>query len=239
MTTILVAWAASALALLALAMTLGMRLRPSRGPLGILIDARGRYSLTHLQIVVWSIVVLSLVSGLFWGRLVDGVPDPLGFSIPDQVLGLLGISAGSAVTAMAVKAGKDATPTGRSRVAASSMALDPPRFSQVFLMEEGACADHVIDVTKFQNFIITLTLVVAYVAMGVDMIARADRPAQLTALPTFSGTLLALLGISHGAYVAGKLPSQAGTPPGLTMENRRESAEQLSARGFTPRNASD
>jgi hypothetical protein len=234
MTAIYWAWAISAAGLVALAVLLGFAMRPPRVPLGILIDSRGRYSLTQFQLVVWSIVVLSLVSGIFWGRLIDGVKDPLSFSIPSQVLGLLGISTGSAVTAITVKAAKDAT-SAAARIAASgsigtSGTVDAPRFSQIFLMEEGAFADQVIDVTKYQNFIITLVLVVAYVALAIHQIQDAKTAAGVNSLPSFSGTFLVLLGISHAAYIAGKLPNQDGVPPGLTVANRSAPPANIQAR---------
>src|SRR6187431_419052 len=89
------AWAISALAIALLGLVLGKKVKAGGGWLGILIDNRGRYSLTHFQVVLWTLVVLSLISALFWGRLIEGVSDPLGFSIPAEVLGLLGISLGS------------------------------------------------------------------------------------------------------------------------------------------------
>jgi hypothetical protein len=214
MTAIYAAWAISAVVLVALAALLGGLTTPARFPLGILIDQRGRYSLSNLQLVMWSIIVLSLVSGVFWGRLVDGVANPLSFSIPANVLALLGISGGSAATAAAVKASKDAT---RSASIAASASQDMPRFSQVFLQEEGASADKVVDVSKYQNFIVTLILGAAYVALAIHAIDHSATAASLKKLPDFSGTFLVLLGISHGAYVAGKLPNPAGTPQGLTM----------------------
>ena len=97
MTGIYVAWGASALVIVALAIGLSFLMKPPHPLLGILIDNRGRYSLTHFQLVVWSIVILSLISGVFWGRLAEGVSDPLSFKIPSEVLGLLGITVGSAV----------------------------------------------------------------------------------------------------------------------------------------------
>jgi hypothetical protein len=217
MTAIFVAWAASAVVLVAIALTLGLLLHPSRTPLGILIDQRGRFSLTSFQLVMWSIIILSLISGAFWGRLVHDVADPLSFSIPGNVLGLIGISAGSAATASAIKAGKDLTRA--PSIAASSSALDPPRFSQIFMLEEGSSADEVIDVTKYQNFVITIVLGVAYVALAAHAVHDAGSASAFKGLPDFSGTFLVLLGISHGTYVAGKLPNQAGTPRGLTLEH--------------------
>jgi hypothetical protein len=213
MTGIFIAWGVSAGLLLLLALVVG-RLRPLKRWLGILIDDRYRYSLTHFQIVVWSIVILSLISGVFVGRLIAGVNDPLAFSIPDQVLGLIGISAASAVTAVTIKAAKDPDRIGSPE----------PRFQQIFLAEEGSYADQVIDVTKYQNFITTIILVAAYVALSANAIHDAGSAANVTSLPDISGTFLILLGISHGAYLAAKAPAKAGEPTGMTLTARRAAA---------------
>jgi hypothetical protein len=215
MTEIYIAWAISAGVMVLVAVVLGFVVQGG-GPLGILIDSRGRFSLTHLQITLWTLVVLSLISGIFWGRLVDGVDDPLDFSIPSEVLGVLGISAGSAIGATTVKAMKNARSLDAGRIAASG-AEERPRLAQIFLLEEGAYADKVVDIAKFQNFIITLVLLVAYIGLAVTAID--DQGTAIGGLPGFRGTFVTLLGISHGAYLLGKLPTQAGTPEGLTMKN--------------------
>lgn len=208
------AWGISAGVMVVLAALLGLKASVHPGILGVFIDRRGRFSLTHFQIVVWTIVVLSLVSGMFWGRLLQGGDlDPLGFSIPAEVLGLLGISLGSGLAAGVVKSSKDADAPQR-------IAADVPRPAQVFLLEEGALADKVIDVSKFQNFIITVILVIAFVIQAIDTIQAAKEVTDVV-LPTFSPTFLTLLGISHAAYVGGKMPSQQGVPPeGLTVQSR-------------------
>jgi len=212
---ILWSWAVAAAVLLVLAAVLGTLVKLKPGPLGILVDSRGRYSLNHLQLVVWSLVVISLIAGVFFGRLIDGVENPLGFTIPDRVLGLLGISVGAAVTVGAVKATKSATSaTAETPTLASFQTTGRrPFFGQVFLLEEGEFADQVVDVTKFQSFGITIVLVVAYVAMAIHAIANAKSASAVTALPDISGTFLVLLGISYAGYAGGKLPSQIGAPP--------------------------
>ncbi len=169
-----------------------------------------------------------------WGRLIDGASNPLSFSIPSEVLGLIGIVSGSGVAAGVVKSSKDTMAS--ERIAASSHS-DPPRLSQIFLMEEGAYADKVIDITKFQGFVITLILLVAYAALAVHAVHDAGSAKGLAALPGFSGTFLTLLGISQGTYIAGKIPSQQGTPPGLTVENRPTGSKHTMPKGFKPRNA--
>jgi len=210
MNDIFIAWGISAALLVLLALALG-RLAAVKTWLGILVDDRYRFSLTQLQIVTWSIVILSLISGVFFGRLLAGVKDPLDFGIPSQVLGLLGISAGSAVTAISIKATKDPAKIGSGE----------PRFRQIFLAEEGTYADKVIDVTKYQNLVTTVILVAAYVTLSIHAIHDAGSAKAVTSLPDISGTFLILLGISHGAYLAAKVPSKPGEPLVETVAQRR------------------
>jgi hypothetical protein len=215
MTAIWIAWGVSFVALVALAVALSFFMKPPEVPLGILVDTRGRYSLTHFQLTMWTIVILSLISGLFFGRWIAGVDHPLEFAIPAHVLGLLGITVGSAAAAVVVKTTKDHTNPGNVTASGPS---DPPRFAQIFLVEEGQYADKVVDITKYQNCVITMVLVAAYIGLSIHFIASAGGPAS-TGLPDFSGTFLLLVGISQGGYVAAKVPNKAGPTPGLTVLN--------------------
>jgi hypothetical protein len=217
---VLVWWAISAIVLIVLGFGLGWVATKQR--LGLLIDTRGRYSLTQVQVVTWTIVVLSMIGGVVFARLAAEEADALGFSIPDELLIVMGISVGSAATTTVVKAGKDSQHP--DRIAASDPASDKPSFMQVFLVEEGAAADKVIDVTKFQNFWITFVLVVAYVAQAIDTFDAAQGVSTITTLPEFSTTFVTLLGISHAAYVAGKLPDKSGIPRGMTLAMRQRGA---------------
>ncbi|RJL26562.1 hypothetical protein [Bailinhaonella thermotolerans] len=215
MNTTLLAWAVSAGGLVLVALLASLAIR--RGLLGILIDSRGRYSLTHFQAVVWTFVVFSLISGVFWGRYLAGEANPLEFVIPGELFGALGISLGSAMIAGVIKGSKDSLhPEG---IAASEKHRDPPRWAQVYLLEQGPLADRVIDVTKFQNFVITIILVAAYGALTAREIAAVPEGEVVKALPEFSTTFLTLLAISHAGYLAGKLPvPPTGVPtPGLTV----------------------
>jgi hypothetical protein len=177
--------------------------------LGVLIDARGRYSLTQLQIVLWTIVVIALISGVFWARLIDDAATALSFSIPGELLGVLGISVGSTVAATVVKAQKD---DHRAAQIAASDATTRPSFKQVFTVEEGEFADRAIDVTKFQNFWFTLILIAAYIGLCIASFNDLGSISELKALPGFDGNFVTLLGISHAGYIAGKLPDRPGTP---------------------------
>ena len=213
--TILVWWAVSAVAILAAAAAVGAV--ATERVTGLLIDSRGRYSLTQLQLSLWTVVVISLLGGVCAARLQSGDAAALDVTVPSDVLGLLGISLGSAVLATGVKTAKDHVRP--QQVSASPVAPDgdpgsppPPRFAQVFLLEEGTYANHAVDIAKFQNLIVTVVLVVMYVGSAVVSIRDAGSVTSMTTLPGLTPTFLTLLAISHGAYLSGKLPTQAGTP---------------------------
>ncbi len=203
----IVLWAFCAAALVVLAGLIGRRAKYVTEDreeidglwLGILIDDRQRFSLTHLQVVLWAIVFLSLLLAIFLTRLFWGAPgDALNITIPPEILGLAGISGGSAVIATAAKSTRT---VAVRKIARTGKRYS--RFSQVFMEEDGPSADKVVDVTKFQNFFLTLIAVVAYVAMASSKLAGPGVP---DAFPGFKPGLLWLIGISHTTYIGGKLP---------------------------------
>jgi hypothetical protein len=217
-----VTWAVAAVLIVLFAVSLGSSV--TRRWFGVLIDERGRVSLTHFQLALWTTVIMSLLVGVAAGRWWAG-HSPFGISIPNDVLGLLAVSAGSAVTASAVKHSKDAT--APDQVAAAGTQGYPPRLWQMFLVETGAFADQVVDIAKFQQFIITLVIAGAYVAEAIRSIHTANSAAALTSLPNLSGGFVVLLGISHAAYVGAKIPSGADAPVGTpTIASRSASLAQ-------------
>jgi hypothetical protein len=227
------AWLVAAAVLVFVAGILGIG---RGGWFGVLIDSRGRYSLTQLQLVLWTLVAVPLIAGVFWGRLLDGHPqDALSFSIPANLLLVIGISAGSAAVSTATKAYKDGT-AGSSvsvSVPGSSNKSERPFFAQVFLLEEGAMADRAVDIAKFQQFWITLILVAAYIALAIGDFGNLGEASRIGALPDFSQQMVILLGISHVGYLAGKLPAQAGVPP-ISVQTRDTPAPAGSPADSTP-----
>ncbi|HEY8721331.1 hypothetical protein [Pengzhenrongella sp.] len=227
MTALWIAWPACAVLILALYAWLGRA--TNLGPLGLLIDERGRYSLTRIQLSLWTLVVISLIAGIFAARATVRGIDPLAFSIPSEVLGLLGISIGSTAIATGIKVQKNRSRT--AFVAASKRG--EARVAQALLIEEGPQADKSVDIAKMQNFLFTAFLVVAYVILAVHALAGAGPgtpitgPADVTSLPGFNPTFLTLLGISHAGYLAGKLPTRGelteDTPAySLAQRNRQQ-----------------
>jgi hypothetical protein len=192
-------WGLSFLLLLILAAWLGSK--TGRGCLGILVDVRERFSLTHFQLVLWTIVILSSLLGVLIAQGFDWTE----VNLSPQLLGLMGISAGSGVLATAVKANKDA-PGSSARVArrgsftlrSGTTTAIAPHFAQMWLEEEGDQADKVVSMTKYQNFIFTLVILGVYVTL-------AWKQAGLPELPD---SVVWLIGISHAGYVGGKVPNK-------------------------------
>jgi hypothetical protein len=163
---------------------------------GIFIDTRDRYSLTHFQLVCWTIVILSSLMAVF----IATWSDPASIELTPELLGLMGVSAGSAVLATGVKAMKDA----RDSIGFVNRGTTP-RFSQVWSEEEGVNpAQEPVNVTKFQNLIFTIVILIYYVVKAID----------LSGLPVFPQSIIWLIGISHAGYVGGKVPDKLRvTPP--------------------------
>ena len=169
--------------------------------LGILIDGRGRFSLTHFQVVTWTLVILSSLIALFVSKDLDAS----AVWLPPELLGLMGLSVGSAALATGVKGAKDApgapanvARSGTFTLADGTTRTISPKFSQIWLEEEGERADVTISITKYQNFIFTIVALVAYVALSVKIQGIATLPEEI----------VGLIGISHAGYVAGKVPDK-------------------------------
>lgn len=161
-----------------------------QGSAGLLIDSRERFSLTHLQLSLWTLLVLSTLIAAF----ISSGFDPVALDVPEELLILMGISVGSATVAGAVKSSKDAP---GSNADVSTQGAKAAKFSQVYLEEEGKQANGAISISKFQNFVLTFVAAFAYVVLTL----------QAQDYPTLPSQLLWLIGIGQAGYVAGKIPN--------------------------------
>jgi len=233
MTALWVGWVVAAVALVAIGVAVGIVSTGHSG--GVLVDTRGRYSLSRLQLTVWLLVVLSLLIGVTAARLATRGTAPLDFTVPPEVLGILGLSMGTTVVAGAVKANKSSR---RSAYVADTPRGWRPRGRDVLLVEEGPEAERTVDLTKLQNLLLTAFLAVAYVGLAVHTFlgmgeTGSASPADITALPSMSPTFLTLLAISQAGYVGGKLPDRGADPavdrPAHTIAERRRGTVRVPA----------
>jgi len=191
---------------------------------GLLIDSRNRMSLSRLQLLLWTVLVLSafLTVAMFNIR-EDPMADPLNIEVPAQVWGLLGISTTFFVTAATIKSqkknlevtkeAKDKTTAALEKVGENSNKLADPQGALVaYEQPENASVsdlfkgDEVIsaayfDLGKVQVFLFTLIVVFAYAA---EVGAMLYSMRIISALPELSTGIVALLGISHAGYLTAK-----------------------------------
>jgi len=164
--------------------------------------------LKQLQLVVWTVLVISGWLAIVATRIWLDVPDaegPLNVEIPTEVLVLLGISAGSLVTATQIDSDHDRA--GRLYIARTG---DNPSWMDLWHGDQEGDHEY-IDIAKFQMFWFTVAAVVAYglqinAVIGDAMLANAFT--NLTTLPVPDTSLVGLLAVSHLGYLANKLPER-------------------------------
>lgn len=201
----------------------------SRSALGILLNGRNVYSLSRLQMVLWTVLVFSALLATAACRGWNQV-DALDISIPNNLLAAMGISFVSAAAAPALLSLKSqAQPSDDELAAASGVrgAISPSgklvgrppgapaALSDLVKGDELAnCAS--IDLSKVQQLIVTALLVVVYCTMLWNFFLLTDLGTSTTTLPDFNPSFVNLMLISHGGYLAYKAVSKpADTALGL------------------------
>jgi hypothetical protein len=198
---------------------------------GILIDDRNRLSLSRLQWVAWFIVLLGgYYTEAVWNMAGKG-PFP---DMQRDLWVLLGIVSGSAVASNLIVDQKKAgtQPVGQAPPASPPQPGQPDQIGRIdrnvtveeaswadlFLGEEVANRD-VVDISRLQQLVITVLLVVSYVTFLWDVLGTAAGTMNMPPVADTGDKHLAngtqhgflwLLGISHAAYLAYKATPKSG-----------------------------
>lgn len=176
----------------------------------LLVDQRRRWSLSRLQLLMWTLLLLPSIWTMVVSKLLAGAEDPLALGMDENMWALLGISAASFVGSPLILDRKRATP-GVLEVRAPDAPAPDPGLRDLFRGEDAANAEFV-DIGRVQMCLFTLIAVTVYVAACWHAFA-SQTPAAL-AFPAMSQNLVALLGISHATYLVGKLPGRVATTAG-------------------------
>jgi len=180
---------------------------------GVLIDSRQKISLSRLQLGLWTILVLTAVFSVAFHNLRYGrAGEALDFTIPKQLLILLGISATSLVGSPLIKGMKMKKESTAAPVALMAskhvqgvvvMNNDPKDASWGDLLGGEDVGNYqTLDLGKVQMFLFTLIIVLVYAFALAESFAQARGP--IRSLPEVSGGMNMLLGISHSAYLVNK-----------------------------------
>jgi hypothetical protein len=192
---------------------------------GVLIDEHNKMSLSRMQMVLWTIVVLSGILTAALSNIGSGQPDPLAIALPTELWLLMGISTTTLVASPLILSTKTNKPTDEAAAArtfntiVTNQHVDPDmldtkgevivntnaaaaRWSDMFRGEEVANGGQ-LDLGKIQMFYFTLILIFAY-ASAMGAMFAAQTTARIGSFPALDASMIALLGISHAGYLTSK-----------------------------------
>lgn len=198
------------------------------------IDNRNRISLSKLQVILWTIAILSavLTAGCFNSATQSDVATVMGIVVDPKLWGLLGISLTTAIgqpLALAPKTDKTPAPAeltdtrnnlaATTGVAAANIQsnghvltkanLADARWSDLIHGDDVGNADNV-DFSKVQQLYFTLlTLLIFGLAVADVFKGAAKAGSAITQLPTPDAGYLGLLGASGAGYLAYKAMSHS------------------------------
>jgi hypothetical protein len=175
---------------------------------GVLIDDRHRLSLSRLQMLLWTVLVLSAYMAAALANIGREAASPLTVEIPSELWLAMGISTASLVAAPAALAYKQKRRPGQLE------ALPDPADSHVsdlFRGEEVTDYDH-LDLGKVQMFLFTVVVVLGY-GLGLGNMFDETK-GVFTTLPAIDDAVVTLLAISHAGYLTKKAVPTSPPPSG-------------------------
>jgi hypothetical protein len=183
---------------------------------GALVDPRkGRLSLSRLQTLAWTILILAAYLNAFVVNIAAGRTNPLTVAIPGELLVAMGISITGLVGTQLVLGYKEsqhgtATP-GESATEENRQAVlraDRVLWSDVF-KGDTLQGGEALDLGKIQLFYITLVLILGYgIFVGTSFAhVAAGAGGGIGSLPALDKAFVALLALSQGGYLTTKATS--------------------------------
>jgi hypothetical protein len=190
--------------------------------LGLLIDSGNKMSLSRLQVLLWTLLILSGFLTAVAVNIAEGASEPLRITIPAELWLLMGISATSMVGAPLIQSVKRAHTT---RDAAKAGGIEPltnlsqesvsirfrgqkmihPQIDAASIADifQDADANHekTVSIGHVQMFFFTLILLFGYGAALAQLFSTGE---PIFAFPELDGGMLALLGISHASFLVNK-----------------------------------
>lgn len=223
-------WAGASAVLVLIAMMIGYGFRGSL--IGALTDSRNRLSLARCQLLGWSV----LIFGMFLATSGFLIGTTGGLELPNynwHIWALLGVSIGTPPVSGLILVGKtqqQPDPKTQTLIAAQPgisnrglIATKPEgewSILDLFRGEEVANVNE-IDISRFQHFVITITLMIVFVGATAELLWDIGIPgdgwtiwAGKGTAPPLSDTFIGLLGISHATYLGLKALPKANLATG-------------------------
>jgi hypothetical protein len=200
----------------------------------VLIDGRNVMSLSRFQMTVWTVLILpAFLTAAMWNMAIAYI-EPLAIELPTELWLLMGISTTSLVASPLILNNKkkakvsltEAEETARSfeqlgeppksmRVKGALVENTTPelaRFSDLLTGEETGNAARA-DLARIQMFFFTLIVLATYAFALWNLFGALDGQG-VEAFPGLDESVLTLIGISHGGYLASKAVPHSSPPEG-------------------------
>jgi hypothetical protein len=204
---------------------------------GILINERNVMSLSRFQAVLWTVLILADYATILLGRAWQGMSlvDAKDLLRPD-LLALMGISYASAVGTSIVHANKSGKPTPATAVADAQANLNDTTGSftaaQGVMYKNKDVSDasvgdmfqgdelvdaHATDLSKVQMFFFTIVSAVVFLGTADAMFTNMKSIGDVL-IPQLPENLIALMGISHAAYLGNKAVTRTQAQPSVQAQ---------------------
>ncbi len=207
----------------------------------LLIDGRFRMSLSRLQLLSWTLMILSALLAAVYKNLAVGWSTPLEIQIPSELWVLMGISTASAISAPAVMATKrkvqpDTKEKNALRAVLKHQKHTLPELDGVLIKNRGfqdarwgdlLKGDETgnavsVDLGKIQMFFFSFIIVASY---GIAVAKLLAGDGHIDALPAVDEGMNVLLGISHTGYLANKAVAHSkAQEPGSPAQRPKSAA---------------
>ncbi len=227
---------------------------------GCLIDGRNKISLSRLQMIAWTILVLSgFVTAAFFNLTSDARFHSLDIAIPEQLWLAMGISTTTLIGSplvLGTKRGKarKADPEQATETQLTLAELDPERGELVhdgFVVENESPADArwadifrgeetgngaKLDLGKIQMFFFSFVLLITY---GAQLLALFRSGEAVHEFPRLSDGMITLLGISHTGYLANKaVPHSREEEPKAPVTRKKTTKKKAAKKKTTKKRVS-
>lgn len=174
---------------------------------GVLIDDRHRLSLSRLQMLLWTVLVLSGYLAAALSNIGRSSDKPLDVAVPSELWVAMGISTASLIASPAALAFKQSRRPGQVE---SLPRQEDSGWADLFRGEEVTDSHH-LDLGKVQMLLFTVVVVLGYALALGDLFTRSGTYASL---PALDEAVISLLLISHAGYIAKKAVPTAPPPSG-------------------------
>lgn len=160
------------------------------GFMDIIVTAEDeKYSLSRFQMYLWTVLILVAFIAAALAKL--DLPN-----IPSNLYILMGINLAAAVGSTAIHTAKTAKPPATPTTTAPASGGKPNFVADVFFESGGKAS---VDLPRTQMFVWTIIIAVSFIVLSINEF-RIGNPI----LPDVPTGVLALMGISHGAYLGSK-----------------------------------